>query len=68
VRREPWARLGAACLLRSKAHRDAVNRRVMKNIEKAKADPDTTPFDLRRMGFRGGARRWRGRGDLPPLR
>lgn len=40
-------------VFRSRAHRDAVNRRVMKEISKVGCTPENVPFDLKRMGYGG---------------
>ena len=37
---------------KSKAHRNAVNRKVMKELS-AKEPPSTMPFDMKRMAFGG---------------
>lgn len=38
---------------RSRAHRDRVTDKVLKDPSMAEMDPKTTPFDLRRMAYGG---------------
>jgi len=39
-------------VLKSKAHRDAVNKKVIKEMS-AQAPPSTMPFDMKRMAYGG---------------
>ena len=38
---------------KSKAHRDAVNKKVMKEMGEMKETPQKMPFDMKRMAFGG---------------
>jgi uncharacterized protein YbaA (DUF1428 family) len=43
----------AFIVYKSRAHRDAVNKRVMKEMETMKDQPQVMPFDMKRMAYGG---------------